>query len=591
MPNESLSQIDHVVVLMLENRSFDNILGHLYGVAESGQNRLITLDGEERTIQSWSAPGKTWPQLTIPSPDPGEAFVDMTQQIFGLTHRPVPGDAEPEGAGSLGAMGGFAQSYQRILRVGEEGDHSVASDTPVRNIMNFFDAEQVPVSSALAQAFQVVDTFHASAPCQTMPNRAFAQLGTANGWVDNKDAEGIPHAPYFGLSIFGQFRWARHEGKPVDWRCYFGDFPLTLAMLDTWSQFDGDHFRRMDRFAEDAAAGELPAFTWIEPSYQIEPNDNHPPHEVTRGEALLATVYNALRASPLWEKTLFVLTYDEHGGTYDRRWPGRATPPGPPYPDGFHFDRFGVRVPCILMSDFTVDPGAKGTTAPFVFDHTSLLKLVRERFDLGEPLSLREEAAHSLGELLGPRSPGAPESLPVPEPVPETLAIKQQAVADAAELVAAKLGGASWDTLKIMFINDLRTLAELAVSDAIDPYLQELLDRLYAHIPSARIASWLNNLDDHLLALARRTFEPHSSRFVLEDLGQLVTWLAQLVVRYLDEHRRTPLTVARIAEIRAELGPPAGLQRPDAVAAISEFQRFLEAQGHARGPGPGLDQT
>lgn len=580
-PNDSLSQIDHVVVLMLENRSFDNILGHLYGVGESGQNRLITLDGEERTIESWSAPGQTWPQVTIPAPDPGEAFVDMNQQIFGLTHRPDPDEPEPEGAGSLGAMGGFAQNYQRILRVGEDGDHSAASNTPVRNIMNFFDAEQVPVSSALAQAFRVVDTYHASAPCQTMPNRAFAQLGTANGWVNNSDAEGIPHAPYFGLSIFGQFRWARHEGKPVDWRCYFGDFPLTLAMVDTWAQFDRDHFRRMDRFEADAAAGELPAFTWIEPSYQIEPNDNHPPHDVTRGEALLATVYNALRASPQWEKTLFVLTYDEHGGTYDRRSPGRATPPGGSYPDGFRFDRYGVRVPCILMSDYTLQAGVGGTTGPLVFDHTSLLTLLRERFDLGEPLSQRDAAARSLGELLGPRGPGAPASLPVPQHINEAMAIRQQAVTDAAELVAAKLAGASWDTMKTMFVNDLRTLADLAVSEAIDPYLQELLDRLYAHIPSARIASWLSNLDDHLLALARRTFEPHSGRFLLEDLGQLVTWLAQLVVRYLDEHRRTPLTMARIAEIRAELGAPAGLQRPDAVAAINEFWRFLEAQSSA----------
>lgn len=570
---DPLMSIEHVVVLMLENRSFDNILGHLYGLPAGGSNRLIEPDGTEVEIPSWGESGTSYPQMTIPNPDPGEAFTDMNQQIFGLTARPPSGQA-PTTPGKLGAMGGFAQNYDLILRSGEKGDPKDASDTPVAAIMNFFTEDQVPVSSLLARTFKVVDSYHAPAPCQTMPNRTFAQLATANGFVNNTDGKGVLHAPYFGPSIFGQIREAQRGGCDIDWRCYFGDFPLTLAMVDTWEQFDDTHFRFMDDFFTDTAAGKLPAYTWLEPAYQIAPADNHPPHDVTRGEALLAQVYNSLRTSEHWSKTLFILTYDEHGGCYDRVMPGAATSPGGPTPDGFNFDRYGVRVPCILISDYSLD-SSNASTGPTVYDHTSILALLRERWPLGAALSPRESSVGSLSKLLTPAAEGAPTSIAVPVPVSDVIALEQQAIVDAAELIAAKLAGASLPELKIMFDNDLRSLAEQAVFDTLDPYLTKLLEELADHIPKTDLLGWLASLGAEILHLLSKVFHPSMPAPQASDLSKLVAWLADFVADHIDEHRQTPLTEERAAALKEGSQALASYDQLGANSAIRRLHELL----------------
>lgn len=390
MPASSLGNIKYIVVLMLENRSFDNLLGWQFGLTSSDGNTYYNPppNGPTTTVGSWSNTGTDWDTMTIPNPDPGELFEQMNQQIFGLLTTPPDGTL-PTAPGPLGAMGGFAQNYLTIPGV---------TTSNVNNIMHAFTAAQVQALSTLAGAFTVVETYYASAPCQTLPNRCFAQLGTANGFVNNEtvfpNGTRIINGPYFGPTIFNQIS----ATSGLDWRVYFGDFPLTLAMFDVWP-YSFSNFRWFVDFETDVKNGDLPPYTWIEPSYLVLPNDMHPPFDVLLGDMLVAQVYNTLRSSSLWENTLLIITCDEHGGCYDRFYAGPATPPGGAYLDGFTFDRYGVRVPTVLCSPY-VPATPTGTSGP-VYDHTSILSTVRSAFGVeGGALSQREAAATGLGGFL-----------------------------------------------------------------------------------------------------------------------------------------------------------------------------------------------
>lgn len=401
-----LAAIEHVVVLMLENRSFDNILGPAIEPGQTWNNDFFPSSKLDFKIpiSSFTLPGRNFLAASIPTPDPGEFFQYMHQQLYGLrdpfpVNTPVSSDQPP---GVLGPMGGFVQNYLRVL-----GDYHYWKAL-VPFIMHGYTPEQLPVTSELAKSFAVVDTYHASAPCQTMPNRCFAQLGTALGFVNNDSYQGSynthhSNAPYLARTIFNDID--KTPGR--DWRVYFGDFPLTLLMVETWLGLLEGKFHFFDQFKKDVEADALPAYSWIEPAYQFFPTDNHPPHDVNLGEYMLAEVYNTLRAKPsCWEKTLLIVTYDEHGGCFDHVFPPKAVPPEPPK-DGavFAFDRYGVRVPTLVISPYVAagtvgTPGAYGDDAP-IYDHTSILATVRNAFGLkSPPLSQREAKANDLAPFL-----------------------------------------------------------------------------------------------------------------------------------------------------------------------------------------------
>ena len=176
----------------------------------------------------------------------------------------------------------------------------------------------------------------------------------------------------------------------------------------------------------DAMAGRLPNYSFIEPRYFSDPllrrmpNDQHPPHNVLFAERLIARVYDAIRNGPAWERTLFVIIYDEHGGIYDHVPPPPAVPPDNLQPDGFAFDRYGVRVPAVIVSPWVPAGSVIRPPAgcPYPFDHTSVLATLRILFDLGSPLTRRDAVApdvlHALS-LEGPSNAG-PDSLQVPAP-------------------------------------------------------------------------------------------------------------------------------------------------------------------------------
>jgi phospholipase C len=391
--------IDHVVVLMLENRSFDSMLGWLYpdrpdfdGLTGQEANPWHH-DGTVTMIPVWNDPGLSRATASGPDPDPGELFHDMEAQFFGAT------GMTPDGQGrGLPTMDGFVDNYMRQPRSPDDA-------VPVPGtIMHCFSPEQVPVLSQLAKAFGVSDRWFASAPCQTWPNRFFTHTGTAGGYVNNDP----PHFPYRMPSLFD-----RMTDKGADWAVYFHDLPNTTLLADLWKRLPTPSFRLFEHeFAQDVARGDLPSYSFIEPRYFVStfrakvPNDQHPPTNIIHAEQLIADTYNALRAGPNWDKTLLIIVYDEHGGTYDHVPPPAATPPGGPYGDGFTFNRFGCRVPAVIVSPLIpagsiLRPPEDG--APF--DHTTIIKTVQELFDLGPPLTARVAAAPSLLPALAPDAP------------------------------------------------------------------------------------------------------------------------------------------------------------------------------------------
>ena len=186
-----------------------------------------------------------------------------------------------------------------------------------------------------------------------------------------------------------------------------------------------DHFRFYEEFRHDAKQGTLPAYSFIEPRYFSDvtlPNDQHPPHVVTLGEQLIADVYNSLRSGPGWTKTLFVITYDEHGGCFDHVPPPAARPPSAIPTTPFNFDRYGVRVPAVVISPYVRQATILRPQGTMPFDHTSIIATLRKRFSLGPPLTQRDEVAPDLDIALTLETPDnlgpeAVQALPyVPDP-------------------------------------------------------------------------------------------------------------------------------------------------------------------------------
>ena len=385
-------KIENVVVLMLENRSFDCMLGKLKppdaqfnGLAGQEFNPYSPQNGLIEAVASWNDPTLDVGQMTIPDPDPGELFSDINVQLFGLNGAP---NLQPP------AMSGFVDNYTR----------QPPADRPYdpRAPMHYYTPDQLPVISLLARSFAVSDQWHASAPCQTWPNRFFVHTATAGGYVNNSP----PRFPYLMPSIFHRLASVGRSS-----RIYFHDVPQSITLADQWA-VAAERFRPIECFWDDADHGDLPDYSFIEPRYFTDsilglmPNDQHPPHDVVYGEQLIAKVYNAIRSSPLWKKTLLVLTFDEHGGCYDHAPPILAAPPQPqPGADGFVFDRFGVRVPAIIISPY-VGAGTVLRNAPaeaehrviaVPFDHTSIIRTLRDLFDPnGLPLTARDASAPSL---------------------------------------------------------------------------------------------------------------------------------------------------------------------------------------------------
>ena len=432
MPPGQLGRIEHVVVLMLENRSFDNLLGWLYhpdnpepfdrtppasfeGVYGKNLNNPTT-NGKKIPVGEGSDP-------TAPFPDPGEAFEDVYEQIYG-TKFPAVATGAKLVLPTTCNMQGFVSNYET---------KNIGNSANAETIMNGLTPTVVPVLSSLAYYYGVCDHWFASIPSQTLCNRSFMQAGTSSGYVNNGGSDGV----LFVNETPTIFNLLSDAGK--SWKVYCGGWTISSLVLLTQKQvwdfaLEPGRFEHVTDFLADVQKpGGLPAYSFIEPNYidslvHGPENDMHPESHVfqlfghsnvEQGERLVYQIYNAIRESPDWEKILLLIVFDEHGGCYDHVCPPSSIspdnvviPPGQPGGTGFEFDRLGVRVPAIVVSAYT----PQGTIVKTTFDHTSALSTVVNCFGLPTgKLGKRQEKAPDVGEALtlpGPRQDRP--SIPVP---------------------------------------------------------------------------------------------------------------------------------------------------------------------------------
>jgi phospholipase C len=391
MPPPGLDKLKHIVVLMMENRSFDHLLGALK--AEDG--RIAGLNGTESNTDTNGDAAPVKPQAAYQGqldPDPNHHFAGVDLQIF-------DGNLAPNRAAT---MGGFVKSYFEQRR---DVKHS-------RQIMFYFKPDKLPVITTLAREFALFNGWFSSIPGPTLCNRAFAHYGTSFGHVDMNIF--YPNTTF--KSIYQRLKDANKSAK-----IYYFDTKSSTMEIVNLLQHQPEFFGVYAQFIADCKAGTLPDYSFIEPNYSdhdgdgglaLLASDQHPDHDVREGERYIASVYNAIKGNPaLWESTALLITYDEHGGIYDHVPPPACTPDGfVAQPDTtetgkqFLFDRLGVRVPAILVSPWvpknTVVPGAYEPNAR-VFEHASIPATVTKVF-IGpyDQRSPREKAAQTFEDLL-----------------------------------------------------------------------------------------------------------------------------------------------------------------------------------------------
>jgi phospholipase C len=338
---ENLGKVEHIVVLMLENRSFDHMLGYL-----SLEGGRTDIDGLKAGMSN-DAGGHTYPvkhlsATHIPNPkwDPDHSSAATDKQING------------------GRMDGFAASFAETLA------GRGVSDPDPGMVMGYYNASDLPIYDHLAAQFCVCDRWHSSVPGATWPNRLYAVAGSADGSRDDK-----PKPP----PIYAKHSFVRHlDAARVNWRWYTYDVGTLRCVDHEYLLGHHEHFAYVEKsklpfqvrleeellldedcasFLEDAQRGRLAPVSWIDPNFKdlnlahVQSNDDHPPSDVGAGQELVMLVYNALAAGPLWEKTLLLVVYDEHGGFHDH-----VPPPEAPDDDPATFGRYGIRVPALVVS-------------------------------------------------------------------------------------------------------------------------------------------------------------------------------------------------------------------------------------------------
>jgi phospholipase C len=394
MPNR-LSAIEHIVVLMLENRSFDHMLGFLYADQNNQSPSGQAFDGLTGSESNLDASGEAVKVYAIqpnaanlyfqPGADPGEGYSATNSQLFGTITAPTPAAAMNKG---------FVTDYAYTLGwESKESGWSVFPGTVASDIMGMYTPSLLPVLSGLARGYAVCDQWFSSVPTETLPNRAFVCAATSQGHMDDNTRS------YTSPSIFGLL--SQHGQS---WVIYgYDQQPLTRLDFPDTTQASDDHFGLFTDFQAAAKNGTLPAYTFLEPSWDAAGNSQHPNYDVALGEQLIHDVYYALRSNEAqWQQTLLIITYDEHGGCYDHVPPplGAEPPDNSVGEYGFDFRRFGVRVPTVLVSPL-IAPGTvfrvPADSTPL--DHTSILKTLETRWAL-PPLTARDAAAPGIGDVL-----------------------------------------------------------------------------------------------------------------------------------------------------------------------------------------------
>jgi phospholipase C len=444
--------IEHVFVLMLENRSFDHMLGFssLAGAdAVSGEPTTVEglTGGETNRLPSGEEIAVSAGADFSLTADPPHNFDDVLEQLCGQ------GATFPDAGGRYPpiTMSGFAS---RLAQSAGSGDPS--------SVMRAFRPDQLPVINALAAQFAVCDHWFSSLPGPTWPNRCFVHAASSAGLDDSPTMARSATALLDGYKFVNGTIFDKLSAAGVPWSVAEGDaLPQVLSLSGMLEHvLEGRFFSIKDFAARVNDPAFADAYVFIEPHYGHVladgrnfkcGNSQHPLDDVTRGEKLLKEVYETIRNSPHWASSLLIVLYDEHGGFYDHVVPPPAPPPGDPFsPDnnrhGFQFDQLGVRIPALVISPYT----AGGTIDHTVHDHTSVLATV-ERLHGLDPLTARDAGAAGLDHLfaLDSARQDAPTRLPDPAPsgIPDCGPDLDEQLLGVLERVPAELAGPVDSTL------------------------------------------------------------------------------------------------------------------------------------------------
>ncbi len=369
LPDPAASGIDHIVVVTMENRSFDHLLGWLPG-ADGIQSGLSYADGSGNTYSTWPL-----------APDYEGCGYSDPDHSYGPDRV----------AYDRGTMDGFLWA----------GNNDVFT-------IGYYTQSNLPFYSALAQNFLVCDRYFAGILGPTFPNRMFLWAAQTDRIDDSIGFSSLPTI-FDSLSAVG-----------VSHRYYFSNIPY----LALWGFRYWDSTGFISDFFNDAVSGNLPAVSFVDPTYTVlddgTGNDDHPHADIRNGDAFLANIYQALSSSPAWSRTVLIITFDEWGGFFEH-----VAPPRAPAPNGIDTDQvngevlLGFRVPVIVVSPFTQNTGPAPLVDHTVFDHTSILKLIEWRWNL-QPLTARD-ASPLIGNPATSMNFTAPvygpPSLPVPQSV------------------------------------------------------------------------------------------------------------------------------------------------------------------------------
>jgi phospholipase C len=376
---DTIPQVKHIVVLMMENHSYDNHLGMLARAGADGFT--LGADGKP-TAQNPYADGKIQHAFPMPttcqlSGHPSQTWQDSHTQVAG------------------GKLDGFV----------------ISGSGPVA--MGYWGKADLPFYYSLASTFPIADRYFCSLLGQTFPNRRYLMAATSLGMIN----DGVPNPLDYpaGGTIFDRL----HDAG-VTWKDYFSVSTLStqLALFPQLLVKYADNLTSIDKFFDDAQAGTLPQFCLVEPNYGADSEEN--PQNIALGELFASRVINAVMQGPGWENTLLIWTYDEHGGYYDHVVPPAAIPPddippdttGPAY-TGFH--QYGFRVPAAVVSPWS----RPNYVSHEVFDHTSICALVEAKWNLAA-MTRRDANANNMLDMLDLTQPAFKDPPELAKPLLET---------------------------------------------------------------------------------------------------------------------------------------------------------------------------
>ena len=481
MPPAGLDNLKYIVVLMMENRSFD----HMLGFAQSDTWQIDGLKGSETNVDFVGGVAQVSSNAGFAgdfTPDPGHSGFDTLTQLYGDAKTSVMQDP---------SMSGFVRSYE-----GKTGNPQAA-----HRIMKCFSPQTLPVLTRLAQQFCVCDRWFSSVPGPTFPNRAFMHGATSMGRVDM----GID---WRNMSTTIYERLAQNK---IDSVIYYQD----STMASTFDSLAGnpDFFGSFnDDFLPACADNDLPAYSFLEPRFAnsaggngqpaFSASDQHPDHNVKEGEALIQTVFKAIWGNPkVRNSTLLVIVYDEHGGLYDHVPPPTTVNPdvkvwtnnGISLDPSFDFTRLGVRVPAVLISPY-IQPG---TIDHRIYDHTSIiataLKLLLPNV-ASSHLTLRDKIANTFEDNLTLQEPrdekidlGAGAKSEPPSPAQLAQPINEHLKAQVQQTAALEQKLLPPNQRSAVDPNAIKTEAQAAA------YMQSVYAKIRAQAPGKAGAAGSNN--------------------------------------------------------------------------------------------------